>query len=45
MGIRHQPKRASGFAEIHNQCVTWAAFAVSFVILVACVVFGLGQGG
>ena len=25
--------------------VTWAAFAVSLVILVACVVFGLGQGG
>jgi hypothetical protein len=30
---------------MRHQYVTWAAFAVSFVILVACVVFGLGQGG
>lgn len=30
---------------MRHQYITWAAFSVSFIILLACVVFGLGQGG
>jgi hypothetical protein len=30
---------------MRHRYVTWAAFVMSFVILVACLVFGLGQGG
>ena len=30
---------------MRHRYVTWAAFGVSVVILAACIVFGLGQGG
>lgn len=30
---------------MRHRYLTWAAFAVAFAVLVACIVFGLAQGG
>ena len=30
---------------MRQRYLTWSALVVSLVILIACVVFGLGQGG